>query len=69
MQPSIWGKLKANVQFLAVLLAIWRPGEPIGEYYLDQYVMVAAAVITVLSGDRVRRAVPRRDHQGRAAPR
>ena len=50
VQPSIWGKLKANVQFLAVLLAIWRPGQPIGEYYLDQYVMVAAAVITVLSG-------------------
>ena len=34
----------------AVLLAIWRPGEPIGPWYVDQYVMVAAAVITVLSG-------------------
>jgi len=50
VQPSIWGKAKANVQFLAVLLAIWRPGEPIGPWYLDQYVMLAAAVITVLSG-------------------
>ncbi len=50
VQPSIWGKAKANVQFLAVLLAIWRPGEPIGPMYLDEYVMIAAAVITVLSG-------------------
>ncbi|HEY7660974.1 MAG TPA: CDP-diacylglycerol--glycerol-3-phosphate 3-phosphatidyltransferase [Actinomycetota bacterium] len=50
VRPSVWGKAKANVQFLAILLAIVRPGEPIGPWYLDQYVMVAAAVITVLSG-------------------
>jgi CDP-diacylglycerol--glycerol-3-phosphate 3-phosphatidyltransferase len=65
VQPSIWGKAKANVQFLAVLLAIWRPGEPIGPYYLDQYVMIAAAAITVLSGAeyvvRFRRAITRGD--------
>jgi len=50
VQPSIWGKAKANVQFIAILLAILRPGEPIGPLYLDEYAMIAAAVITVLSG-------------------
>jgi CDP-diacylglycerol--glycerol-3-phosphate 3-phosphatidyltransferase len=50
VQPSVWGKAKANVQFLAILLAILRPGEPLGPLYLDEYAMIAAAVITVLSG-------------------
>jgi hypothetical protein len=38
------------VQFLAIFLAILRPGDPIGTLYLDQWAMIAAAVITVLSG-------------------
>jgi CDP-diacylglycerol--glycerol-3-phosphate 3-phosphatidyltransferase len=50
VQPSAWGKAKANVQFLAILLAILRPGDPIGPLYLDEYAMIAAAAITVLSG-------------------
>ncbi len=50
VQPSVWGKAKANVQFLAIFLAIWRPGEPIGALFIDEYAMIAAAVITVLSG-------------------
>lgn len=50
VQPSVWGKAKANVQFLAIFLAIWRPGEPVGALFFDEYVMIAAAVITVLSG-------------------
>ncbi len=50
VKPSIWGKLKANVQFLAIFLAILRAGEPIGPLYLDQYVMLAAAVVTLGSG-------------------
>jgi CDP-diacylglycerol--glycerol-3-phosphate 3-phosphatidyltransferase len=50
VQPSVWGKAKANVQFLAIFLAIVRPGEPIGALYVDEYVMIAAAAITVLSG-------------------
>ena len=29
MPPSIWGKLKTNVQFVAIPLAIMRPGDPI----------------------------------------
>lgn len=50
VRPSVWGKAKANVQFFAIFLAILRPGEPIGPLYLDQWAMIAAAVITVLSG-------------------
>jgi phosphatidylglycerophosphate synthase len=50
VRPSVWGKAKANVQFLAIFLAILRPGEPIGPLYLDQWAMIAAAVMTVLSG-------------------
>jgi CDP-diacylglycerol--glycerol-3-phosphate 3-phosphatidyltransferase len=47
--PSIWGKLKTNVQFLAILLAILRYDEPIGPLLLDEWAMLAAAAITVLS--------------------
>jgi CDP-diacylglycerol--glycerol-3-phosphate 3-phosphatidyltransferase len=47
MQPSIWGRMKTAVQFLAILLAILRPGDEIGGAYIDEWVMVAAAAITV----------------------
>lgn len=47
--PSIWGKAKANVQFLAILLAILRRPDEVGPLFLDEYVMIAAAIITVLS--------------------
>ena len=61
VKPSIWGKAKANVQFLAILLAIVRPSTKAGGLFLDEYVMIAAAVITVLSAVeylvRFRRAV------------
>lgn len=50
MKPSIWGKLKANVQFVAIFLAIGRWGEPIGDLYLDQWAMLAAAIVTIGSG-------------------
>jgi CDP-diacylglycerol--glycerol-3-phosphate 3-phosphatidyltransferase len=49
VKPSIWGKAKANVQFLAILLAIIRPPDKLGPLYLDEYAMIAAAAITVLS--------------------
>jgi CDP-diacylglycerol---glycerol-3-phosphate 3-phosphatidyltransferase len=49
MRTSIWGKLKANVQFLAVLLAILRTGPKLGPWYADQWAMVVAAIVTVLS--------------------
>jgi CDP-diacylglycerol--glycerol-3-phosphate 3-phosphatidyltransferase len=47
--PSIWGKAKANVQFLAILLAILRRPDEVGPLFLDEYAMIAAAVITVYS--------------------
>jgi CDP-diacylglycerol--glycerol-3-phosphate 3-phosphatidyltransferase len=47
MQPSIWGRLKTAVQFLAILLAILRPGDEIGGAYVDEWAMLAAAAITV----------------------
>ncbi len=50
MKPSIWGKLKASVQFLAIFLAMLRPFSPLGPLYLDQWVMLAAAALTVISG-------------------
>jgi CDP-diacylglycerol--glycerol-3-phosphate 3-phosphatidyltransferase len=49
VRPSIWGKAKANVQFLAIFLAIVRLPDRVGPLFLDEYVMIAAAVITVLS--------------------
>jgi len=59
MAPSSLGKLKTSIQFLAIALAIWRPGEPIGDLYLDEYAMLIAAVITVWSAvDYLVRAAP-----------
>ena len=50
MKPSIWGKLKANVQFVAITLAIIRWQVDIGPLLLDEWVMLIAAGITVMSG-------------------
>ena len=47
--PSIWGKLKTNVQFLAIFLAIVQYGPELGPLRLDEWAMIAAAVITVMS--------------------
>jgi CDP-diacylglycerol--glycerol-3-phosphate 3-phosphatidyltransferase len=59
MQPSIWGKLKTTIQFVAILLAILRPGAPIGGLYLDEWVMLVAAFITVMSAvDYLQRFAP-----------
>jgi CDP-diacylglycerol--glycerol-3-phosphate 3-phosphatidyltransferase len=59
MAPSMLGKLKASVQFLAIALAILRPGEPIVGLFLDEWVMLAAAAITVGSAvDYLMRALP-----------
>jgi CDP-diacylglycerol--glycerol-3-phosphate 3-phosphatidyltransferase len=49
MKPSIWGKLKTNTQFLAILLAILHPSIDIGPLRLDEVAMLAAALITVAS--------------------
>jgi CDP-diacylglycerol--glycerol-3-phosphate 3-phosphatidyltransferase len=49
IQPSIWGKVKTAIQFVAILLAILRPDLQIAGYFVDEAVMLVAAVITVLS--------------------
>jgi CDP-diacylglycerol---glycerol-3-phosphate 3-phosphatidyltransferase len=60
MAPSMLGKLKTTIQFVAIALAIWRPGDPIGGgLYLDQWAMLAAAAITVWSAaDYLIRSLP-----------
>jgi CDP-diacylglycerol--glycerol-3-phosphate 3-phosphatidyltransferase len=47
--PSLAGKLKANVQFVAILLAIVRFDVSLGPLLLDEWAMLVAAGITVLS--------------------
>jgi CDP-diacylglycerol--glycerol-3-phosphate 3-phosphatidyltransferase len=47
--PSFLGKAKTNIQFVAILLAIWRPDVVIGGRYLDQWAMLVAAVVTLWS--------------------
>lgn len=49
VQPSLMGKSKTALQFLAILLAILRPGDPVGGLYVDEWAMLAAAAITVVS--------------------
>ncbi len=65
MAPSMLGKLKTSIQFLAIALAIFRPGERILGLYLDEWAMLAAAAITVASAAdylvRVLPAVARED--------
>ncbi len=48
LKPSLWGKLKANVQFVAITLAI-LPGVGAGPMRLDEWLMWAAGAITVVS--------------------
>jgi CDP-diacylglycerol--glycerol-3-phosphate 3-phosphatidyltransferase len=47
--PSMWGKWKATIQFVAITIAIWRPDVHIGDWYLDQWLMALAAAITIVS--------------------
>ena len=47
--PSIWGKLKTNVQFIAIFLAIVHYARELGPLRLDEWAMLAAAAITVMS--------------------
>jgi len=49
LPPAIWGKLKTIVQFVAIFLAIVRWGGQLGPFYFDEWAMIAAAAITVLS--------------------
>lgn len=47
MKPSIWGKTKAAVQFVAIFLAIVRTSGKLGGFYPDQYVMLLAGLFTI----------------------
>jgi CDP-diacylglycerol---glycerol-3-phosphate 3-phosphatidyltransferase len=49
LQPSLLGKLKTTVQFFAVALAIVRPGHPVAGLYVDEWLMLAAAAVTIAS--------------------
>jgi CDP-diacylglycerol--glycerol-3-phosphate 3-phosphatidyltransferase len=49
MVPSPLGKIKTSVQFIAIALAIVRPGDPVGGLYVDEWAMLVAAVVTVAS--------------------
>lgn len=46
---SQWGKWKATVQFTAIGLAIVRLPDPWGPLHLDEWAMIAAVIITVVS--------------------
>jgi CDP-diacylglycerol---glycerol-3-phosphate 3-phosphatidyltransferase len=65
MAPSMLGKLKTSLQFLAIALAIVRPGEPVQGLYVDEWAMLAAAAITVWSAaDYLVRAWPALTQRG-----
>jgi len=48
--PSWLGKAKANLQFIAITVAIVRPDVVIGPWYLDAWLLWAAALASVWSG-------------------
>ena len=49
MQPSLLGKWKTTVQFAAIALALLRLGDPVGGLFIDEWVMLLAAAITLAS--------------------
>jgi CDP-diacylglycerol--glycerol-3-phosphate 3-phosphatidyltransferase len=70
LQPSIWGKLKTNVQFLAILLAILRYDDRLGPLFLDEWAMLAAVIVTVLSAvEYLARFWPVVNHSHSGSPR
>jgi len=48
--PSIWGKWKATIQYLAIFMALLRTAEEMGGLYPDQWMMLVAVAVTLLSG-------------------
>lgn len=47
--PSMWGKTKALVQFVAIGLAMLRLPDSWGPFYLDEWVMLLAVGVTIVS--------------------
>jgi phosphatidylglycerophosphate synthase len=50
METSMLGKWKATVQFAAITVAMVRPDVMVGGEYLDEWLMVIAALVTAWSG-------------------
>jgi CDP-diacylglycerol--glycerol-3-phosphate 3-phosphatidyltransferase len=50
VEPSMLGKWKATVQFIALTLVILRPDVTIAGAFLDQWLLAVAALVTVGSG-------------------
>lgn len=48
--PSAWGKAKTVTQFTAIGLAMLRPADTLGPYFLDEWVMLMAVAATLISG-------------------
>ncbi len=48
--PSLWGKAKANVQYLAIFMALLRSEQTYGGLHPDEWAMIFAVVVTMLSG-------------------
>jgi CDP-diacylglycerol--glycerol-3-phosphate 3-phosphatidyltransferase len=49
VRPSQWGKIKATAQFVAIGFAFIRFMEPLGALYFDQWLMLVAVLLTVVS--------------------
>lgn len=49
MPPSLWGKMKATVQFIAIGFAMVRLSSEWGPFFLDEWLMLVAVVVTLLS--------------------
>jgi CDP-diacylglycerol---glycerol-3-phosphate 3-phosphatidyltransferase len=50
LEPSMLGKWKATVQFVTLTIVILRPDVTVAGAFLDQWLLAAAALITVWSG-------------------
>jgi len=49
ISATIWGKLKFNVQVVGITLAILRPPVRMGALWLDEWAMLAVAVVSAAS--------------------
>lgn len=49
-RTSMFGKWKATIQFVAIAVATVRPDVTFGGAYLDQWLMIATAIVTAWSG-------------------
>lgn len=50
VHPSVWGKIKASAQYLAIMLALLRIDTTYGGLHLDEWAMIGAVAVTVMSG-------------------